>query len=834
MIRRSLPILLLALVAGCSGGGGGDRLDRDILVRNLSGPTTESGGPATFQIVLRSQPSGDVVLNLSSDDTSEGTILPETLTFTRFNWNASQTVTVTGQDDFEDDGNVVFHVVVAQPQTNDEVYGAIEVDPIPITNIDDETAGILLGPPSGATTEDGGAATITVRLTSAPVADVTIPVQSADTTEGDVDAASLVFSPLNWTTAQTITVTGADDVIADGNVDYDITISPATSADPAYDGLTPVVTSLTLLNVDDETPGITTAAADSVTSEVAGTPGEGNFSVRLNCQPASDVVVTFNTDDNTEAMVSVTTLTFTTATWNVAQIVTVSGLDDLLADGPQPFQIDFMPAQSNDASYDGMAIGSIDFVNLDNEQGGITVAPLVGVTTELGGQHSFTVVLDGQPSNDVMLALASSDGTEGTISPSSLTFTSLNWNQAQTVTVTGAFDRKADGNKRYWVTFAPAVTNDPVYSGLRGQRVNMTNIDDGPLPTALVFDDGLASLAPLALDTLGGYSVTSAPDAAAFEAGLATASVAIVELSSTILPSSTQSALAAFITSGGQAIVAYHDLDGAPGLQAALGVSASAPHTTARHIFRSPTTAPDLFNFRRNLATVITATDVAADNGHQLTLTGTGSLPVRFDTASGPGAVAVTNAGRSIANGFAPDDITTADVDGDGILDGRELYENQLAYVSRLPDPVRVDNNVPFAVVDNTTMTSTIMVSGIPEGLANVRLSLHALHTWVDDMDISLIAPDGTRIDVASDLGSSGDNFGEGCNDNQRVLFSDAGTATIPTSTVGQPWVGTWKPEQAFVNLAGIDANGTWTLSVFDDATGDEGSIECWSLFLEY
>lgn len=833
MIRRSIPFLLLGLAAGCSGGGGsGDRLDQDILVKNLSGPTTEAGDTATFQIVLRSQPSSEVVLSLTSDDLSEGEISHPSLTFTQFNWNAPQTVTVYGQDDVEDDGNVVFHVTVDPPQTNDQKYAAIVVPPIPITNIDDETASVLVGPPSGATTEEGGEATISIRLSSQPVADVTIPVSSDDPSEATVSPAALVFSPLNWTTAQTITVTGVDDDLVDGNLEFTVTVSAAASTDPAYDGLAPLVEQLTLLNVDDETAGVTTTSTDAVTSEGAGT---GVFGVRLNAEPSADVVLTFDVDDATEAMLDLTTLTFTSADWDQEQTVTVTGLDDDIADGPQPYLVVFMAAQSNDPAYDGMAIESREFVNLDDEQGGITVAPLVGVTTETAGQHSFTVVLDGQPSDDVTFSVASSDPSEGTVTPSSLTFTTMDWDQPQTVTVTGEFDRKADGNKRYWITFGPAVTSDPIYDGVRAQRVNMTNVDDGPSPEALVFDDGIASHAPFAATTAGEFSVTMAGDAAAFEAGLATASLVIVELSSTILPPSTETALAAWITSGGSAIISYHDLDGAPALQAALGVSASAPHTGVRYIFRNPGSEPDLFRYSRTLATVITGTDTVADNGHELTLTGSGSLPVRFDTSSGAGAVAVTNDGRVIVNGFAPDDMDASDVDGDGREDILELYENQIRYLGRGAAPIRMDNDVPFDVVDLESRTSTLVVSGIPEGLTAVHLSIHAKHTWVSDMDITLIAPDGTAIDVSSDLGSSGDDLGASCDDADRVTFDDGGTATLPTSSSDAPWAGTtWKPEQPFANLLGIDGNGTWTLSVFDDGTGDIGTVECWSLFLEY
>ena len=81
---------------------------------------------------------------------------------------------------------------------------------------------------------------------------------------------------------------------------------------------------------------------------------------------------------------------------------------------------------------------------------GITVTPTSGLTTtEAGGTATFTVVLTSRPVADVTIGLSSSDTTEGTVSPSSLTFTSANWNIPQTVTVTGVDD--AAGRRQHRV-----------------------------------------------------------------------------------------------------------------------------------------------------------------------------------------------------------------------------------------------------------------------------------------------------------------------------------------------------------------------------------------------
>ena len=82
-------------------------------------------------------------------------------------------------------------------------------------NTDDDAAGVVVTPVSGlVTTEAGGTATFSVRLATQPTANVTIALSSGDTTEGSVGPASLTFTPANWNTAQTVTVTGVDDANA--------------------------------------------------------------------------------------------------------------------------------------------------------------------------------------------------------------------------------------------------------------------------------------------------------------------------------------------------------------------------------------------------------------------------------------------------------------------------------------------------------------------------------------------------------------------------------------------------------------------------------------------
>ena len=112
---------------------------------------------------------------------------------------------------------------------------------------------------------------------------------------------------------------------------------------------------------------------------------------------------------------------------------------------------------------------------------GVTVTPTSGLTTtEASGTASFTVRLDAAPTANVTIALASSDTTEGTVSAGSLTFTTANWNVAQTVTVTGVDDALADGNIGYTIVTGTAASTDANYNGMAVANVSVTNSDTTP------------------------------------------------------------------------------------------------------------------------------------------------------------------------------------------------------------------------------------------------------------------------------------------------------------------------------------------------------------------
>jgi hypothetical protein len=444
--------------------------------------TTEAGGTATFTIVLLSQPTADVVIPISSSDSTEGSVAPASLTFTTSNWNVPQTVTITGIDDLLVDGAVAYTIVTEAATSTDAVYNGINAADVSVSNSDNDVAatpGISVTPTSGLiTTEAGGIATFTIVLMSQPTADVVIPLSSSDTSEGTVAPASVTFTSLNWNVPQTVTITGADDALVDGNVAYTIVTGAATSSDVNYGGLN--ADDVAASNSDNDVAGVqVTPTSGLVTTEAGGT---ATFTIVLLSQPTADVVIPLSSSDTTEGTVAPTSVTFTTANWNLPQTVTVTGVDDLVVDGNVSYTVVTGAVSSSDASYNGFDALDIDLSNTDNDvpaTPGISVTPSSGlITTEAGGTATFTIVLQSQPTADVVIPLSSNDTTEGTVAPASVTFTAANWNVPQTVTITGVNDAVVDGNIGYMIVTGAATSGDAAYNGLNAADVSVTNTDN--------------------------------------------------------------------------------------------------------------------------------------------------------------------------------------------------------------------------------------------------------------------------------------------------------------------------------------------------------------------
>ena len=431
--------------------------------------TTEAGRSVTFDLVLTGQPTANVTITPASSDDGEGTVSPETLTFTSDNWNTPQQLTVTGVNDEIADGDQSYQITftVSSEDTN---YNNFSLDPVDVTNTDNNTRGITLSVADSTTSEsdNDNTGTIHLVLNTQPTADVTITPASSDDGEGTVSGA-LTFTTSNWGTEQQVTVTGVNDDIADGDQSYEITFT-VSSTDTNYNNFS--LNPVGMTNADNDTARVTLTPSGSETTEAGGTV---MIDVVLAAQPTANVVVTPTSSDDGEGTVSPETLTFTSDNWNDAQTVTVTGVNDDIDDENQSYQITFT-VMSDDTNYNELPVSSVDITNTDDDTVDVRLTPSGSETTEAGGTVMIGVMLTTQPTDDVTITPASSDTGEGTVS-GALTFTTSNWDTPQQVTVTGVNDDIDDENQSYQITFT-VMSDDTNYNELPISPVDITNTDD--------------------------------------------------------------------------------------------------------------------------------------------------------------------------------------------------------------------------------------------------------------------------------------------------------------------------------------------------------------------
>ncbi|MEM8962397.1 MAG: IPTL-CTERM sorting domain-containing protein [Acidobacteriota bacterium] len=140
-----------------------------------------------------------------------------------------------------------------------------------------------------------------------------------------------------------------------------------------------------------------------------------------------------------------------------------------------------------------------------------------------------------------------------------------------------------------------------------------------------------------------------------------------------------------------------------------------------------------------------------------------------------------------------------------------------------------------FSLPDNdpTGGSSDIMV-GPDVALNDLDVQIVTTHTWVGDLIISLTGPDGT-VAILDRPGVPASMFG--CGDNNFDLTFDDDSAVVPEDicSVGNddtPWLtGDAAPIGSLSTFT--STAGTWTLSVSDNAAGDTGTIDSWTLITD-
>ncbi len=487
---------------------------RGITATPDSNVTTEDGGTVTVGVKLNSQPTAAVTIGVTSSNTNEGTVSPETLTFTTGNWNTAQDVTVTGQDDSVDDGDTGYAITFTAASP-DPLYEGQRAS-VELTNTDDDTRSVEItttsttDPPTLRVSEvaPGNTASYTVVLTSQPSdGNVTVtPVSSAP--DNATVSAALIFTPQNWNTAQPVTITAVDDLI-DNEADRTATITHEV-AGADYGRHNVVAGSIEVTVTDNDEEGVTVSATELTVGET----GDGSYTIVLNSQPTGTVTVTPAAGGDHPDAIAITPpeLTFTTENWNNAQTVTVTGQRDHVDN-----EADRTASISHSAGgdYAGVTITGVEVTITDSDTAGVTLDQKHTSVTE--GQQSgdnpvsYTVVLDSKPRAGHVVKINITVAGPADTDPSSLTFTRENWNVPQSIRVT-AHDDGVVSEPRTAVVSHQIVDaeSSPEYGTVAVDDVSFDIVEDDHAP---VFGDGESTAREVPENSVPGVNVGAAVEA---------------------------------------------------------------------------------------------------------------------------------------------------------------------------------------------------------------------------------------------------------------------------------------------------------------------------------
>ena len=482
-----------------------------VTIADVSG--AENGGTITVTATLDNAVQGGFTVDMN---TADGTatiadsdyiaVTGQTLTFTG-TAGETQTFTITPTGDTKFETNET--VTVSQSNLAATSLAVDITDGATVTLNNDDSAAVTIADVSGA--ENGGTITVTATLDNAVQGGFTVDMNTADGTAtiADSDYIAVTGQTLTFTgtagETQTFTITPTGDTKFETNETVTVSQSNLAATSLAVD----ITDGATVTLNNDDSAAVTIA-------DVSGAENGGTITVTATLDNAvqGGFTVDMNTADGTATIadsdyIAVTgqTLTFT-GTAGETQTFTITPTGDTKFETNETVTV----SQSNLAAT-SLAVDITDgaIVTLNNDDSaGITITPnnaqgkvdISGnlITTEAGATNTFKVFLNAQPTGNVTVAITGLDATEGSLSASSLTFTTSNWNTAQTVTVTGIDDPQIDGDIVYTLT---ATASGGGYNN-QTRTVGVVNQDNDTSPPVSVNSITVNEASPTAVFEVSG------------------------------------------------------------------------------------------------------------------------------------------------------------------------------------------------------------------------------------------------------------------------------------------------------------------------------------------
>ena len=292
-----------------------------------------------------------------------------------------------------------------------------------------EGLGVHVAPQTLSITEGTGPGTYRVRLQTEPTGTVTVTPASTNTGLS-FSPTSLTFTTSDWDVSKIIQVTAAlDDDLDDGTAtithtvagaDYDAIEAPTIAVAVVDPNSKDIILSKTRLVIEEE---------DSAGMQ---------YTVLLNAAPTGNVTVTIAAPDDAPVTISPTTLTFTTTNWDAPQTVTVTASAD---DNHENETYTVGHTAAGGGYDDAPPALELPLHVTDNDVVAVRFNKRTINVVEADTQGStYTVVIDAQPNAPIAITASPPSGSNVSVSPATVTFTTSNWNTPQTIRVTAAED----------------------------------------------------------------------------------------------------------------------------------------------------------------------------------------------------------------------------------------------------------------------------------------------------------------------------------------------------------------------------------------------------------
>ncbi len=201
--------------------------------------------PASLQLVSASGTAGSAVATIGTNTVTWDGSIPA---------NGSVTLTITATvSGSVAEGQVVSNQASASSDADGD--GANETTTLSgSVSFTVALADVVVAPLSVSATEGGAAGAFDVSLKTQPAADVIVSIDNPRPEELSLDVTSLTFTPANWATPQSVTVTAVDDALVDGPQIVLLALT-ASSADGAYAVIDPPDVTVTTTDDDVDSDG---------------------------------------------------------------------------------------------------------------------------------------------------------------------------------------------------------------------------------------------------------------------------------------------------------------------------------------------------------------------------------------------------------------------------------------------------------------------------------------------------------------------------------------------------------------------------------------------------